>query len=129
MCHQTVSLVARRLEEAGISTVVVGSARDIVEQCGTPRFLFTDFPLGNPCGVPYDIQMQTSIVSMALDLLAQAPAPRTTVQTPFRWRDDAWRTNFMRVDGSPDDLLAMGEERRARQAAHAGRQIARADRP
>ena len=40
------SLVARHLESSGISTVVIGSARDIVEECGVPRFLFVDFPLG-----------------------------------------------------------------------------------
>ena len=32
-------------------TVIVGSARDVVEECGVPRFVFSDFPLGNPCGV------------------------------------------------------------------------------
>ena len=63
------SLVARHLESIGIPTVVIGSARDIVEQCGVARFLFTDFPLGNPCGKPGDVKMQTAIVGMALDLL------------------------------------------------------------
>ena len=31
MCHQTVSLIARFLEENGIPTVVMGCAKDIVE--------------------------------------------------------------------------------------------------
>ena len=111
------SLCARHLEQAGIPTVVIGSARDIVEQCGVPRFLFTDFPLGNPCGAPYDIAMQTTVVGMALDLLEHARFPRTTVQTPFRWPDDGWRVNFMRVDHLPqEELQAMGEERRGHQA-------------
>ena len=70
MCHQTVSLVGRHLEANGIPTVVIGSARDIVEQCGVARFLFTDFPLGNACGRPWDVDMQRAIVSMAFDLLA-----------------------------------------------------------
>ncbi len=99
MCHQTVSLVARHLEANGITTVILGSARDIVEHCGVPRFVFTDFPLGNPCGKPYDVAMQRRIVAMALDVLETARAPRTTVQTPFVWSDDqAWREDFMRVD-------------------------------
>lgn len=110
------SLVARHLEQAGIPTVIVGSARDIVEQCGVPRFLFSDFPLGNPCGIPYDVEMQSAIVSMALDLLESARFPRTTVQTPFRWPNDAWRVNFMRVEGQDPELLRrLGEERRAQQ--------------
>jgi len=40
VCHQTVSLVARHLETNGIPTVVLGCAKDIVEHCGVPRFLF-----------------------------------------------------------------------------------------
>jgi hypothetical protein len=113
-----VSLVARHLEQAGIPTVVVGSARDIVEQCGVPRFLFTDFPLGNPCGAPYDVGMQAAIVGMALELLESAKAPRTTVQTPFSWHTDDWRRDFMRVDGEDRaELRRLGEERRAQQAA------------
>ena len=99
MCHQTVSLVARHLEAHGMTTVVLGSARDIVEHCGVPRFVFTDFPLGNPCGKPYDAAMQRSIVGLGLDLLERAFVPRTTVQTPFVWSDDqSWRDNYMRIE-------------------------------
>jgi len=92
-----VSLVARTLESAGIPTVVIGSARDIVEECGVPRLLFVDFPLGNPCGKPGDVEMQSAIVGMALDLVESATAPRTTVQAPFRWGADDWRDNYMAV--------------------------------
>lgn len=117
MCHQTVSLVARYLEESGIATVVIGSARDIVEECGVPRFLFIDFPLGNPCGRPGDVEMQRAILGLALDLLEKAWVPRTTVQAPFQWADDGWRDNFMRVDDDNREALARaGEERRRRQA-------------
>jgi D-proline reductase (dithiol) PrdB len=117
VCHQTVSLVARYLEENGIATVVIGSARDIVEECGVPRFLFTDFPLGNPCGRPGDEEMQRAILELALDLLEKAWSPRTTVQTPFQWVEDGWRDNFMRVDDDNREALARaGEERRRSQA-------------
>ncbi len=95
------SLVARHLETHGIATVILGSARDIVEHCGVPRFVFTDFPLGNPCGKPGDVAMQRAIVGLGLDLLEKASAPRTTVQTPFVWSEDqSWRDNFMRVEAA-----------------------------
>ena len=111
------SLVARHLEENGVPTVVMGSARDVVEECGIARFVFTDFPLGNPCGKPWDTVMQRSIVGTALDLLERAWMPRTTVQTPFRWGNEGWRDAFMRVDDSNREALARaGEERRRRQA-------------
>ena len=89
MCHQTVSLVARYLEQHGLPTVVIATARDIVEHCGVARLVFTDFPLGNPCGEPYDEPMQREIVGRALDLLAQAQQPRTTVVAPLL-RQAAW---------------------------------------
>ena len=111
------SLVARHLEESGIATVVMGSARDIVEECGVARFVFTDFPLGNPCGKPWDVEMQRKILGTALDMLERAWMPRTTVQTSFRWGNDEWRDAFMRVDDSNREKLAKeGEERRRRQA-------------
>ena len=113
------SLVARHLEENGVPTVIMGSARDIVEECGVARFLFSDFPLGNPCGRPYDVGMQRAIAGMALGLLESARLPRTTVQTPFQWSDDeSWKQNYARVD--PERMEALrraGERRRAQQGA------------
>ncbi len=106
------------LEENNIPTVVIGSARDIVEECGVPRFLFTDFPLGNPCGKPWDKEMQRDILEMALDLLQGAWQPRTTVQAPFVWSEDAtWRTAFMHVsEKKREELKKAGEARRTAQA-------------
>lgn len=112
------SLVARHLESVGIATVVVGSARDIVEECGVPRFVFVDFPLGNPCGKPGDRTMQQSIISLALDTVESAVAPRTTVHAPTRWGSDDWRGAFMEVnDDNIESIRQMGEARRAAQAA------------
>jgi len=113
-----VSLVARRLEESGITTVVVGSARDIVEEAGVPRLLFVDFPLGNPCGRPGDRDMQQSIVRLALEAAATAIAPRTTIQAPQKWGNDDWRSAFMAIgDHNREQLRTAGDARRAHQAA------------
>jgi hypothetical protein len=91
-----VSLVARYLEEHGIPTVVFGCARDIVEHCGVPRFVFTDFPLGNPTGRPFDPASQRHILSLGLDLLERAIAPRTTIQSPYEWSADAtWKAKIL----------------------------------
>ncbi len=86
------SLIARHLEANGIPTVVFGCARDIVEYAGVPRFVFSDFPLGSPCGRPFDAAMQRDIVGMGLRLLETAPGPGTTIQTPYVWSDDtSWK--------------------------------------
>lgn len=114
------SLVARHLESNGIPTVILGAARDIVEECGVPRFVFTDFPLGNPCGKPGDVEMQRAIVGLGLDLLELARWPRVTVQSPFSWGDDEWRRNYMYVGPENREALRRaGELRRARQARRA----------
>jgi D-proline reductase (dithiol) PrdB len=122
-----VSLVARHLEENGLPTVIVGSALDIVEHCGVPRFLFTDFPLGNPCGPPGRRDLQKQIVRQALGLLETAERPRTTVRSPITWTEEEgalWRPRYGRVDpAEADRLRALGEERRQKWAerAKAGR--------
>lgn len=123
MCHQTVSLTARVLEESGISTVIIGSARDIVENCGVPRFLFTDFPLGNPIGRPYDRHMQEAVVRSGLMLLDSVARPQTTVESPYIWGEDqSWREKYMQIVPSElEKLRAMGEERRRNRNAHRNR--------
>ena len=86
------SLAARHLEESGIPTVLFGCARDIVEHCGVPRFVFSDFPLGNPTGRPYDIDMQREVLSLGLDLLVDEITPGTTSVTPYEWSaDQSWK--------------------------------------
>ena len=85
-------LAARYLEEHGIPTVTFGCARDIVERCGVPRFVFSDFPLGNPTGRPRDLDMQRAVLRTGLDLLVSATTPGTTVQTPYVWSANAsWK--------------------------------------
>jgi D-proline reductase (dithiol) PrdB len=106
VCHQTVSLVARRLEAKGIATVVLGCAKDIVEHVGVPRFVFSDFPLGNAAGRPHDRASQDATLALALDLLEAAPAARTTVQSPLRWSESAdWKLDYCNVERlTPDEI-------------------------
>ncbi len=120
VCHQTISLVARHLEANGLPTVVIGSALDVVEHCGVPRFYFNDFPLGNPCGHPWQPAMQREIVGQALRLLETAEGPRTTVKSPYTWDEDGliWRARYGRVDPADKErLMGLGEKRRRHQAA------------
>ena len=107
MCHQTVSLIARYLEENGIPTVIMGCAKDIVEHVGAPRFLFSDFPLGNAAGKPDDFGSQAFTIELALKVLESAIGPRTTVQSPLRWSDDAsWKLDFSNIEQMSDEEIA-----------------------
>ena len=106
------SLVARHIEANGIPTVIMGCAKDIVEHCGVPRFLFSDFPLGNSAGRPFDVESQTQTLELALRVLESAPAARTTVQSPQRWRADAsWKRDFNDLSKlTPEKILERRKE-------------------
>ncbi len=122
VCHQTISLVARHLEANGISTVVMGCAKDIVEHAAVPRFLFSDFPLGNSAGKPHDPDSQAFTLELALRLLESAPAAQTTVQSPLRWSADAsWKRDYNNVAQMDPEELA-----RRRREFDAQKEIARA---
>src|SRR5437879_1820215 len=121
VCHQTISLVARHLEANGISTVVMGCAKDIVEHAAVPRFLFSDFPLGNSAGKPHDAYSQAFTLELALRVLETAPAAQTTVQSPLRWSSDAsWKRDYNNVASLSADELA-----RRRREFDAQKEIAR----
>lgn len=86
------SLISRYLEENGVPTVVIGAAKDIIERCGVARLLFVDFPLGSPCGEPWDVEQQRDIFQQALDLLSEAIEPRTTREAGYDWsKGDDWK--------------------------------------
>ena len=106
MCHQTVSLAARHLEANGIPTVIMGCAKDIVEHVGVPRFLFSDFPLGNGAGRPKDPASQALTLDLALSVLEAAPAPRTTVQSPLTWSASPdWKLDYSNIERlTPEEI-------------------------
>ncbi|BDX20867.1 glycine reductase [Polynucleobacter sp. TUM22923] len=121
ICHQSQSLLARYLEEAGIPTVVMGSAKDIVEYCGVPRLLFSDFPLGNAAGLPNNPQAQSANFALALRVLESAPGPRTTVQSPLIWsKDPHWKLDYSNLE-----KLSALELARLREEVECARETAR----
>ncbi len=118
------SLIARHLEANGIPTVIMGCGKDIVEHVGAPRFLFSDFPLGNAAGKPNDIESQAYTMELALKVLETAVGPRTTVQSPLRWSEDAsWKLDFSNIEQMSDEEIA-----RRRAEFDRNKQIAKARR-
>jgi len=106
VCHQSVSLAARHLEAAGLPTVIMGCAKDIVEYVGVPRFLFSDFPLGNSAGKPDDYASQQQTLRMALELLQSAVSARTTVQSPQRFSESSkWKQAYSNPDLLTEEQL------------------------
>jgi hypothetical protein len=112
-----VGLVSRLLEASGIATVVMGSAMDIIAHCGVPRYLHSDLPLGNPCGVPFDRIMQAEILEQALVLLEQASSANTIMRSVAKWPGtQGWRDDYSKVDDTNREALRLkGQQRRSQQ--------------
>jgi hypothetical protein len=104
------------LEANAIATVIVGSALDIVVRCAVPRYVHSDLPLGNPCGVPYDKGMQRSIMATTLQLLNDASGANALLRSHAVWPGDgSWRDDYSRVDDSNREQLKLKGEARRRQ--------------
>lgn len=111
VCHQSVALAAHCLETAGIATVIMGCAKDIIEHIGVPRLLFNDLPLGNAAGLPDDPAAQDLVAQLAVDMLVEAAAPRSTKQSPLIWSGAAdWKKDYSNAALLSADEIA---ERRA----------------
>jgi hypothetical protein len=108
VCHQTISILARQLEAEKISTVIMGCAKDIVEYCGVPRFLFSDFPLGNSAGKPNDLQSQEYTLDLALNLLVSATQSRTTQVSSLSWSEsDNWKIDYCNPNLLSQEQIAL----------------------
>lgn len=93
------SLVARVLEQGGISTVTYTTARDIAAQAGNPRQVFLNYPLGNPAGRPHDPENQREVLRAGLKLLEAADRPGIIVDLPYVWSESTlWMRKFMTAD-------------------------------
>jgi hypothetical protein len=101
----------------------MGAAKDIVEYCGVPRFLFSDFPLGNAAAKPHDPSSRQLNFELALRLLEAAPAPRTTLQSPLIWSaDPSWKLDYSNLERlSKEELTRLREE--AEQARITAREL------
>ena len=122
VCHQSVALTARLLESSGIASVVLGCARDIVEHIGVPRFVFSDFPLGNAAGKPGDVESQRFTLELALGLFESAAHARCTIQSPQSWSEPPdWKLDYCNVD-----RLSAQELQRRRTEFDAGKVQAKA---
>jgi hypothetical protein len=76
------------LEERGLPTVTISSARSITELVKPPRSAFLNYPIGHQAGKPFDREGQIAIVGDALRLLETASAPGAIVDLPYTWGDE-----------------------------------------
>jgi hypothetical protein len=91
-----VGLIARSIEEGGISTVYIGSCRDMMALVKPPRSVFVDFPLGHQCGKPHDVPLQMGILKDALHVLVTSNTPGEFIDLPYEWGEPFSWTSFER---------------------------------
>ena len=69
LCHQSIGLVARGLEQAGIPTMTLAVARDVIERVRAPRGAYYSGELGSVAGKPNWPEHQRRILDEALRLI------------------------------------------------------------
>lgn len=87
LSHQTAGLMAREIEEAGISTIVIGSLRSVLKNVMPPRTVLVRFPFGQVFGAPFDTASQKEILTECLIHIKSIKEPGEIAEFGFRWQD------------------------------------------
>lgn len=75
LCHQSVSLAARALEQAGLPTMTLAVVKDVIESVRPPRAAFYEGELGSVAGRPNWPEHQRRILDEALRLIEPMDQP------------------------------------------------------
>lgn len=78
-------MLARTLEAANLSTVLVTMMPYWSEKVGVPRTLAVEFPFGHTLGAPHNAPQQKRVILQALNVLAEASEPGRTVHSGESW--------------------------------------------
>ncbi|WP_322487650.1 hypothetical protein [Chloroflexus sp.] len=82
-------LIARSIEDAGISTICIVSLKPIAEQVRPPRTLHLAWPFGHPLGEPGNRAQQVTVLHAALHSLYFAE-PGEILEPAWRWRRETY---------------------------------------
>ena len=87
LSHQTAGLIAREIEEAGMSTIVLGSLKNVLKNVKPPRTVLVRFPFGQVFGASFDSASQKEILTECLIHLKSIKEPGEIAEFGFRWQD------------------------------------------
>ena len=108
-------VLARVIEAAGISTVMVTAMPDLAERVGVPRIVGVEFPFGHTLGHAGDGEEQTKVIRGALRVLRDAREPNTVEHLPYEWPDfERWKQEWHPKEPAPIIALLIEQRRRAR---------------
>jgi hypothetical protein len=75
LCHQSVSLVARAIEQVGIPTMTLAVDKDVVQSVRPPRAAFYEGKFGSVAGLPNFPEHQRRVLDEALRLIEPMDQP------------------------------------------------------
>ena len=75
LCHQSVSLVARAVEQVGIPTMTLAVDKDVVQSVRPPRAAFYEGKFGSVAGLPNYPEHQRRVLDEALRLIEPMDQP------------------------------------------------------
>ncbi len=110
-------MLARRFEEAGLSTVLTTVMPYWAERIGAPRTVGVEFPFGHPLGPPGDRETQMGVIRSALALLEEAKGPGEVRELDYVWPQelDEARRDWHPPEPSPIIKMLIEQRRAQRQ--------------
>ncbi len=93
MCNQSVGLIQREIEHAGIPTIGISLVHEYSEKVKPPRTIFLDWPFGHPLGEPFDKEQQVAVLLKTFKKLYSIAVPGTIYDLNFKWG----KTDYPRV--------------------------------
>ena len=120
------SLIARAIEEAGIPTLSISSARDITRSAWPARATYLDFPLGHTAGRPLMPELNRAIMRDTLSAFETLSVPGSMSHLSYRWdENDQWKDKvFATAEKSVDS-----EESKTENNGYEDDRVARYDTP
>lgn len=98
MCQQSVGLIQRVLDEAGLCTISVTQVFEITAIVKPSRALFVAHPFGLTFGAVGDSRIQRAVVDALLSAAVSMDKPGI-VDSGFTWTQDDLRVRQLRKQG------------------------------
>jgi len=116
-----VPVLARVIEAAGISTVVVTMMPYLAEASGTPRIVGVEFPFVHSLGHAHDRDEHLRVIRDSLRALQDIKQPNAVVHLPYGWPDfEHWKTAWYPPEPAPIIKLLREQVRQRAEAERRG---------
>ncbi len=114
-------VLARVIETAGITTVLVTMMPYWSDKMGVPRTLGVEFPFVHPIGHAGDRDEQLTVIREALRVLREAREPGTVEHLDREWPDaETWKTAWYPPELPPNIKMLFERRRQEAEEKHQG---------